>query len=202
MDNILTRRVSPVHISFPIRRAPRLSVGVWRKSPPDAEGNILNIEVTNASSAPIEVRAVCVGFMHTFLPAELLLGKRSITFPLTELAGESPPPYVMNGGSVKWTANLDQVKEQLIQEQLRSSPRLRRMYADMMARGYVNLDRFYTELASISPEMSDGPHGRLAIKVDNVVRRLTHKRLAVVVKYGQGGLYKATARWEAPPRRN
>jgi len=178
-----------------------LTVSVWRRSPPEAEGNILNIEVTNLSRTPVEVTDVSVGFMHTFLPAELLLGKRSTTFPLDELAGDSPPPHVIEGGSVKWTANLDQVKEQLVQEQLRSSPRLRRTYDDLTTRGYSHLDRFYTELMDISPEMSDGPHGRLAIKVNNVVKQLTHRRLAVVVRYGEGGLYKATARWE-PPHRN
>lgn len=93
------------------------------------------------------------------------------------------------------------MKEQLIQEQLRS-PRLRRTYDDLTTIGYPHLNRFYAELADISPEINDGPHGRLAIKVDNAVRELTHRRLAVVVEYGQGGLYKAEARWDTPPRRN
>jgi hypothetical protein len=110
---------------------------------------------------------------------------------------DSPPPHVLNGGSVKWTANLDQVKEQLIQEQLRS-PRLRRTYADLTTSGYPHLDRFCTDLADIEPEVPGSPNGRLAIKVNNVVRELTHKRLAVVVRYGEGGLYKAKARWELP----
>ena len=198
MTNILTRRVSPIHISFPFLRRPRLTVSVWRRPPPEAEGNLLSIEVTNTGTTPVEVTGVFVGLMRTFLPAELLLGKRATKLPLNELAGDSSPPHVLDGGSIRWTANLDQVKEQLIQEQLRSSPRLRRTCADLTTSGYPHLDRFYTELADISPEINGGPHGRLAIKVDNVVRELTHRRLAVVVQYGHGGLYKAQARWEPP----
>ncbi len=95
---------------------------------------------------------------------------------------------------------MNQVKEVLIQQQLRSSPRLRRTYADLKASGYPHLDRFYMELTDVSPEMNDCPRGRLAIKANNVARQLTHKRLAVVVEDGQGRLYKAMARWEAPPR--
>jgi hypothetical protein len=201
MTNILTERVSPVHISFPLLARPQLTVSVWRRSPPEADSNLLSIEVTNTGTTPVEITGVSVGFMHTFLPAELLLGKRTTTFPLNELAGDSPPPHVLDGGSLRWTANLNQVKEQLIQEQLRSSPRLRRTYDDLTTRGYPHLDRFYTELMDISPEMSNGPHGRPAIKVNNVVRQLTHRRLVVVVRYGEGGLYKAQARWE-PPHRN
>ena len=143
-----------------------------------------------------------VGFMRTFLPAELLLGQRAVRFPLGELSGDAPPPRVLDGGSARWTADLNYVKEQLIEEQLRSSPRLRRMYADLEARGYPHLDRFYTELTDISPEMEDAPRGRLATKANNLARQMTHRRLAVVVEYGRGGLYKAEARWEAPPRRN
>lgn len=198
MTNILTKRVSPIHISFPFLRRPRLTVSVWRRSPPEVEGNLLSIEVTNTGTTPVEVTGVFVGFMHTFLPTELLLGKRAVRFPLNDLDGELQPPYVLDGSSAKWTANLDQMKEQLIQEQLRSSPRLRRTYADLTTSGYPHLDRFYTELTDISPEMNDGPRGRLAIKVNNVARQLTHKRLAVVVQYGQGGLYKAKARWKSP----
>ena len=174
-----------------------MSVRARRRFRPETEGNILTIEVTNASSTPVEVTNVSVGFMYTFLPAEMLLGKRSTTFPLSKLLGDPSPPHLVDGDSVQWTADLDQVKEQLIREQLRS-PRLRRVYAGLTTRGYPHLDRFYTELAEISPEMDDGPHGRLAIKVNNIVRELTHKRLAVVVLYGQGGLYKAQVRWESP----
>ena len=197
MTNTLTKRVSPIHISFPLRRRPRLSVSVWRRPPPEAEGNLLSIEVTNVGTSPVEITGVFVGFMRTFLPAEVLLGRRATALPLDELAGDSPPPQVLDDGSIRWTANLDQVKEQLIREQLRS-PRLRRTYSDLTAVGYPHLDRFYTDLAEISPEISGGPHGRLAIKADNFVRELTHKRLAVVVQYGQGGLYKAQARLEPP----
>ena len=39
MENILTRRVSPIHISFPLRRAPRLTVSVRRRFDPEAEYN-------------------------------------------------------------------------------------------------------------------------------------------------------------------
>ncbi len=200
--NILTKRVSPIHISFPLRKRPRLSVSVWGRPPHEAEGNLLSIEVTNAGTTPVEVAGVLVGFMHTFLPAELLLGRRATKLPLNELAGDSPPPQVLDGSSLRWTATLDQVKEQLIQEQLRSSPRLRRTYAGLTRSGYPHLDRFYTELADISPEISGGPHSRLAIKVDNFVRELTHKRLAVVAQYGESGTYKAKARWEPPWGRN
>lgn len=200
MDNILTRRVSPVHISFPLRRAPRLSVSAWRRFVPEAGDSLLQIEVTNTGSTPVEIAGVSVGFMHTFLPTELLLGRRAIRFPLSNLAGNAPPPRVLESGSAGWTADLNQVRERLVQEQLRSSPRLRRTYADLKASGYPHLDRFYTELADIEPEMNVGPRGRLAIKANNVARQLTHRRLAVVVEYGQGGLYKAKARWEAPPQ--
>lgn len=89
MTNILTNRVSPIHISFPLLARTQLTVSVWRRLPPDAEGNILHIEVTNASSTPVEVTGISVGFMHTFLPAELVLGKRSTTFPLSDIAGLS-----------------------------------------------------------------------------------------------------------------
>lgn len=202
MDDILTRRVSPIHISFPLRRAPRLTVSVRRRFVPEAEDSPLQIEVTNTGDMPVEITGVSVGFMRTFLPAELLLGQRAVRFPLGGLSGDASPPRVLDSGSARWTADLSQVKEQLIEEQLRSSPRLRRMYADLKARGYPHLNRFYTELTDISPELEDTPRGRLAIRVDNLARQMTQRRLAVVVEYGQGGLYKAEARWEAPPRRN
>ena len=202
MDNMLTRRVSPIHISFPLRRAPRLTVSVRRRFDPEAEDSPLQIEVTNTGGAPVEITGVSVGFMRTFLPAELLLGQRAVRFPLGELSGDAPPPRVLDSGSARWMADLSQVKEQLIEEQLRSSPRLRRMYADLEASGYPHLDRFYTELTDISPEMEDAPRGRLAIRANNLARQMTERHLAVVVGYGQGGLYKAEARWEAPPRRN
>lgn len=198
MTNILAERVSPIHTSFPLLTRPPLTVSVWRRFTPEAKGNILNIEVTNVSSTPVEITNLSVGFMHTFLPAELLLGKKATTFPLAKLGGDSPPPHVLGSGSVKWTANLDQVKEQLVGEQLRYSPRLRRMYAEMKARAYSRFDHFYTELADISPEMDRTPRNRLAVKANNAVRELTHKRLAVVVEYGRDGLYKAQTRWEPP----
>lgn len=198
MTNILAERVSPIHISFPLLARPRLTVRVRRRFTPETKGNILTIEVTNVSSTPVEITNVSVGFMRTFLPAELLLGKKATTFPLDELNGDSSPPYVLVGDSVKWTANLDQVKEHLIEEQLRSSPRLRRLYAEMKARAYPHFDHFYTELADISPEMDRTPRNRLAVRVNNAVRELTHKRLAVVVQYGQDGLYKAQTTWEPP----
>ena len=200
MDNILTRRVSPIHISFPLRRAPRLTVSVLRRFDPEAEDIPLRIEVTNTGGTPVEITGVSVGFMRTFLPAELLLGRRAVRFPLGELSGDAPPPRVLSGGSVRWTADLSQVKERLIEEQLRSSPRLRRMYADLEARGYPHLDRFYTELADISPEMEDAPRGRLAIRANNLAGQMAERHLAVVVEYGRGRLYKAEARWEAPNR--
>ncbi len=195
---MIAQRVSPIHISFPLLTRPRLAVRVRRRFTPETKGNILTIEVTSTSSMPVEVTDVSVGFMHTFLPAELLLGKRSTTFRLNELSGDSPPPHVLGGGSVEWKADLDQVKEPLVHEQLKSSPRLRRMYAELTKRGYPRLDHFYTDLLDVSPEMDDGPRGRLAVKVNNVVRRLTHKRLAVVIRYGQNGLYKAQTTWERP----
>ena len=135
--------------------------------------------------------------MRTFVPAELLLGRRSVTFPLEELAGDPRPPRVLDNGSLRWTADLDQVREHLMQEQLRS-PRLRRTYAALERGEYPHFDRFNTELADIDPEISARPRGRLAIKIDNAVRRLTHRRLAVVVRYSQGGVYKAKPRWEPP----
>lgn len=198
MTEILTSRVSPMHVSFPLYRRPRLTVSVRRRFAEDSASNALSIEVTNAGTTPVEVTGVFVGFMHTFLPAELLLGKRSVGFPLNDLAGDSPPPYVLDGGSVKWTADLDQVKERLIREQLRFSPRLRRTYAGLAASEYPHLDRFYTDLSDISPEINGGPRGRLEIKVDNIARRLAHRRLAVVIRYGRDGLYKAQARLEPP----
>lgn len=201
MDNILTRRLSPIHVSFPLRRAPRLTVSVRRRFDPEAEDIPLQIEVTNTGGTPVEITGVSVGFMRSFLPAELLLGQRAIRFPLGEFSGDAPPPRVLDSGSARWTADLSQVKEQLIEEQLRSSPRLRRMYADLEANEYPHLDRFYTELADISPEMEDAPRGRLAIRANNLARQMTQRRLAVVIEYGRGGLYKAQARWEAPPRR-
>lgn len=197
MDNILTRRVSPIHISFPLRRAPRLTLSVWRRFDPEADSP-LQIEVTNTGGTPLEITGVSVGFMRTFLPAELLLGQRAVRFPLGELSGDAPPPRVLDGGSARWTAELSQVKEQLIEEQLRSSPRLRRVYADLEASGYPHLDRFYTELTEISPEWENAPRGRLAIRANNLARQMAERHLAVVVEYGQGGLYKAEARWKYP----
>lgn len=175
-----------------------MNVRAWRRFTPEDKRNLLFIEVTNTGGTPIEVTDVLVGFMRTFLPAELLSGRKAVRFPLGGLTGSPPPPYLLDGGSVKWTANLDQVKERLIREQLRFSPRLRRTYADLTANEYPHLDRFYTELADVDPEINGGLRGRLAIKVDNVVRQLTHRRLAVVVEYGDGALYKAQARWEPP----
>lgn len=75
MAEILTRRVSPIHISFPLHRRPRLTVSVWRRFAPE-QRNLLSIEVANVGSAPLEITGVYVSFMHTFLPTELLFGKR------------------------------------------------------------------------------------------------------------------------------
>lgn len=54
---------------------------------------------------------------------------------------------------MKWTANLDSVKEQLVAEQLRFSPRLRQTYAELADIRWLQLDHFYTELADIEPEL-------------------------------------------------
>ena len=172
-------------------------MSVRRRFDPEAEDSTLQIKVTNTGGTPVDITGESVGFMRTFLPAELLLGQRAVRFPLGRLSGDAPPPRVLEGGSARWLADLSQVKEQLIQEQLRS-PRLRRTYDDLRTLGYPHLNRFYTELADVSPEINDGPHGRLAIKIENAAREMTHTQLAVVVEHGQGGLYKAVARWEHP----
>ena len=199
MTAMLAERVSPIHISFPLLARPGLTVDAWRESPPEATGNVLTIEVTNVIGTPIEVSEGSVGYMHTFLPAELLLGKGAAGFTLHDLAGDAPPTRVVGGGSVRWAADLDQVKDLLMNEQLRSSPRLRRTYDDLSRSGYIPLDRFYTDLMDIEPETDGAPRGRLAIKAQDVGRQLTHRRLAVMVRYGRGGLYKAQVRWR-PPR--
>lgn len=201
MANILTRRVSPIHISFPLLRRPRLTVGVWRRFTPERKRNILSIEVANVGGAPVEITGVHVGFMHTFLPAELLLGTRAVRVPLHDLGGDPQPPCVLDGDPLGWTANLDQIKEQLVAEQLRFSPPLRRRYADLADIPWPQLEHVYTELAEIEPELglNRGPRGRLATMINNVSRELSHRRLAVVVQYGRGGLYKAKARLEPPP---
>lgn len=196
MNGILTTRVSPIHISFPFHRRPRLTVSVWRRFRPEAEQNVLSIEVTNVGSEPVEVTGVYVGFLHAFLPAELLLGKRAIRFPLHNLTGAPGPPYVLDNGSVRWTASLDQVKEQLVAEQLRYWPHLRQVYAELVDIRWPHLDQLYTELADIDLTLNRGPRGRLAITANNVSRQLRSRRLAVVVQDAQGGLYKAKARWE------
>lgn len=199
MANILTRRVSPIHISFPLHRRPRLTVSVWRRFTPERKGNLLSIEVANAGSAPVEITGVHVGFMHTFLPAELLLGKRAVGLPLHDLDEVPQPPYVLDGRPLEWTVDLDPMREQLVAEQLRFSPRLRQTYAELVEIRYPRLDHVYTELADIEPEANRGPRGRLATTISNLSRELSHKQLSVVVQYGRGGLYKAKARLEPPP---
>ncbi len=43
MDNILTSRVPPIHISFPLRTTPQVTVSVQRRFVPEAEDNPLQI---------------------------------------------------------------------------------------------------------------------------------------------------------------
>lgn len=201
MAELLTRRVSPIHISFPLHRRPRLTVSVWRRFAPERR-NLLSIEVANVGSAPLEIGGVYVGFMHTFLPTELLFGKRAVRFSLHDLTGQPQPPYVLvDSSSVRWRANLDQVKEQLVAEQLRLSSHLRQTYAELADIRWPQLDHFYTELADIEPELglNRGCRWRLATKVNNVVRELSHRQLAIIVRDTQDGLYKAKARLEPPP---
>ncbi len=199
MSNILTGRVSPIHISFPLHRRPPLTVSVWRRFTPDRKGNLLSIEVTNVGSAPVEIAGMHVGFMHTFLPAELLLGTRAARLPLHDLDEVPQPPYVLGAHPLKWTVDLDPMREQLVAELLRNSPRLRRIYPRLVEIQFPRLDHVYTELADIEPEMNRGPRGRLATTINNILRKLSHKQFAVIIQYGQGGLYKAKARLEPPP---
>ena len=198
MNEALTTQVSPIHVSFPLHRRPELAVSVSRRFTTENRGNLVSIEVVRAVNEPVEITRVSVGFLHTFLPAELLLGKKAARFPLHDLMGAPRPPYVLDHGSIRWTADLDQVKEELLREQLRLSPRLRRTYAELAEVRWPHLDHFYTELADIDPEADRVPRGPLAARAHDAVRHLTHRRLAVVVEDARGGLYKAKARWEPP----
>lgn len=180
----LLPNIGPLDSSFPLFGAPRLRVVARGEGLPIARRDtVVTIEATSLSPRPVGVTGVRVGYRYTNALSEVALGKRAPELPLRELSGgPSVPATLEPGETVVWTANLGQ---------LAAEARAKNLTPDSHP--------LFLEPASLEPVPGrEARFGRVGVAVDNTVRAWTHRSLAVVVRDGEGALYKTEVRWLPP----
>ena len=180
----LLPNIGPLDSSFPLFGAPRLRVVARGEGVPVARSDtVLEIEATNVSPRPVGVSGLRVGYRYTNALSEVALGKRAPELLLRELSGgPSVPATLEPGETVVWTANLGQ---------LAAEARAKNLTPDSHP--------LLLEPRSLDPGPGkEARFGRVGVAVDNTVRAWTHRSLAVVVRDGEGALYKTEVRWLPP----